>query len=221
VSRSWTGRLRRVVVRDLPPEKLLPDEQPAWVSSWAYVFGALTIGALLVVILSGMALAFEGPTWWHTSSAGLFVNSLHLWSVELFFFFMVLHLWAQFFMASWRGGRSFTWMVGAIAFVASIGTAFTGYLSQQNFDSQWIGTQAKDGLNAAGIGAFFNVLDFGQMLLWHVMLLPLALAVLVGLHLLLVRKHGVVEPLPARTGGRIDASADVGAVGRTEPTEAP
>jgi hypothetical protein len=30
----------------------------------------------------------------------------------------------------------------------------------------------KDGLNAVGIGAYFNVLDPGQMLLWHVMLLP-------------------------------------------------
>ena len=30
------------------------------------------------------------------------------------------------------------------------GGAFTGYLSQQNFDSQWISTQAKDGINATG-----------------------------------------------------------------------
>ncbi len=37
-----------------------------------------------------------------------------------------------------------------VAFVASIATAFTGYLSQQNFDSQWI-VEAKDGLNAAGV----------------------------------------------------------------------
>jgi ubiquinol-cytochrome c reductase cytochrome b subunit len=46
-----------------------------------------------------------GPSWWHTSSVGLFVNSLHLWSVEAFFFFMVIHLWGKFFMAAWRGNR--------------------------------------------------------------------------------------------------------------------
>ena len=66
-------------------------------------------------------------------------------------------------------------MTGVVAFVASIGTAFTGYLSQSNFDSQWISAEAKDGLNSVGIGAWFNVLNPGQMLLWHVVLLPFVL----------------------------------------------
>ena len=54
-----------------------------------------------------------------------------------------------------------------------IGTAFTGYLVQTNFDSQWISFEAKDGLNAVGIGAFFNVTNLGQTLLLHACLLPL------------------------------------------------
>lgn len=66
-------------------------------------------------------------------------------------------------MAAWRGGRAGTWVTGAIVFLVSIAAAFTGYLSQQNFDSQWIATQAKDGLNSVGIGAFFDVLNFGQI----------------------------------------------------------
>ena len=111
--------------------------------------------------------------------------------------FMVIHLWGKFFMAAWRGKRALTWITGAVAFLGSIGTAFTGYLSQSNFDSQWISTQAKDGLNSVGIGAVFNVLDTGQMLLWHVMLLPLVVGVLVVLHVILVRRHGVVPPFDA------------------------
>ena len=43
---------------------------------------------------------------------------------------MVIHLWGKFFMAAWRGKRALTWITGAIAFLGSIGTAFTGYLSQ-------------------------------------------------------------------------------------------
>ena len=65
---------------------------------------------------------------------------------------------------------------------------------QSNFDSQWITTQAKDGLNSVGVGAWFNVLDYGQMLLFHVILLPLVLGVLVVWHVLLVRRRGVVPP---------------------------
>ena len=193
-STSWTRKVREAAVRALPPDRLLPERQPAYVSSWIYVFGVLTIAALLVVIGSGAVLAIEGPAWWHTSSVGLFVNSLHLWSVELFFFFMVIHLWGKFFMAAWRGRRRLTWVIGGIAFVASIATAFTGYLSQQNFASQWIATQGKDGLNASGVGAFFNVLNFGQMYGFHIFILPIVVGLLISCHLVLVRLRGVVRP---------------------------
>ena len=39
-------------------------------------------------------------------AVGHFVNSLHLWSVELFFAIMVIHLWGKFWMAAWRGKRA-------------------------------------------------------------------------------------------------------------------
>jgi quinol-cytochrome oxidoreductase complex cytochrome b subunit len=154
--------------------------------------------------VSGVLLAVGGAAWWHTSATGHFVNSTHLWSVELFFMFMVVHLWGKFFMAAWRGRRALTWITGAIAFVGSVGTAFTGYLSQSDFDSQWISTQAKDGVNSVGIGPAFNVLNTGQMLLLHVTLLPLLVGVLVILHVVLVRRHGVVPPFGSTVEDRPD-----------------
>lgn len=194
---SWTSRLRNRIRGTVPEGQWLPDRQPAYVRSWIYVFGVATLAAFVVVLATGFVLAIEGVQWWHKSSVGHFVNSLHLWSVELFFACMVVHLWGKFFMAAWRGKRALTWMTGVVCFLGSIGTAFTGYLSQTNFDSQWISGQAKDGLNAVGVGAFFNVLDPGQMLLWHIVLLPFVVGVLVVLHLLLVRRHGVVPPFDA------------------------
>ena len=208
---SWTVRTRTRLSRTVPPGQLLPDRQPAYMASWIYVFGMLTIAALLVVIATGVLLAMGGVTWWHVSPTGHFVNSLHLWSVELFFAFMVIHLWGKFWMAAWRGNRALTWMTGVVAFLASIGTAFTGYLSQSNFDAQWISTQAKDGLNAVGVGAYFNVLNPGQMLLWHVTLLPLAIGVIVALHLVLVRRHGIVPPIDAEAPADDVATATGGA----------
>ena len=194
IDRQWTTRIRRRVEGKLPPEKLLPDTQPVYVSSWIYVFGVATLSALGVVIATGCILAIRGPQWWHGSQYGHFVNSLHLWSVEIFFFAMVVHLWGKFAMAAWRGGRALTWMTGVVTFLASIATAFTGYVSQTNFDSQWISTQAKDGINATGAGSIFNVLNTGQMLMWHIVLLPLAAVVLTALHVVLVRIKGVVPP---------------------------
>jgi quinol-cytochrome oxidoreductase complex cytochrome b subunit len=194
----WTEWVRERAVRALPPEKLLPDRQPAYVSSWIYVFGVATIAALIVVIASGVILGIKGPAWWHASSVGRFFNSIHLWGVELFFFVMVVHLWGKFFMGAWRGGRGRTWVTGAVVFLVSIGTAFTGYLSQQNFDAQWIASEGKDGLNSVGVGAYFRVADFGQMYTFHVILLPVVVVALVAWHVLLVRRHGVVPPYPGR-----------------------
>lgn len=198
---NWTLAIRRALERHLPLDHLLPDRQPAFVGSWVYVFGVITIAALVWVVASGVVLAFFGPQWWHEMGVGRFVNSLHFWSVQVFFVFMVLHLWGQYFAAGWRDGRAATWMIGVVIFSIAIGTAFTGYVSQQNFDSQWIAVNAKDATNASGIGAFFNVLNFGQMYGLHVMLLPITVVSLVAVHIVLVRLRGVVKPIgiePAR-----------------------
>ena len=96
----WTSRLRRRALSMLPPGKLLPDRQPAYVASWVYVFGVASLAALGVVIVSGFALALGGVDWWHTNPVGHFFNSLHLWSVELFMAFLVIHLWGKFWMAA-------------------------------------------------------------------------------------------------------------------------
>ena len=172
--RSWTAAVRERAVGALPPEKLLADKQPSYVASWIYVFGVLSLSSLAVIILSGTILALKGPGWWHFTGIGHFFNSIHLWSVELFFFVMVIHLWGKYWMAAWRGGRKAVWITGTITFVVAIPCALTGYVSQQNFDAQWISTQAKDAMNAAGIGSFFNLLNFGQMYSYHVLLLPAA-----------------------------------------------
>src|SRR6516225_1067310 len=195
----WTARVRRWTLRRWPPGKLLPDRQPAYVASWVYVFGVASLAAFGVAVASGFALALGGPDWWHYNPVGHFCNSLHLWSVELFMALLVIHLWAKFWMAAWRGRRAMTWITGVVAFLASVVECFTGYLSQQNFDSQWISVSGKDAFNPVGIGAFFNLLNFGQMLMWHIVLLPIVLVAIVGGHVLMVRVRGVAHPLPART----------------------
>jgi quinol-cytochrome oxidoreductase complex cytochrome b subunit len=146
------------------------------------------------LILTGILLAAFGPQWWHDNAFGHFVNSLHFWCAELFFFSITLHLWVAFFKGAWRHGRGLTWVSGMVAFLAAIGTAFTGYLSMTNFSAQWIAAQGKDALNSVGIGAFFNLLNFGQMYGFHIVLLPLVIVVLIGIHLLQVRIRGIVRP---------------------------
>lgn len=199
---TWTARVADRIEHLVPPGQALPDRQPAYVASWIYVFGVLTLASLAVVVTSGGVLAVGGATWWHVSSLGHFVNSAHLWSTEIFFACMVIHLWGKFWMAAWRGNRAMTWITGVLAFVTSIGAAFTGYLSQTNLDGEWISAEAKDGLNSIGAGAYFNVLNPGQMLMWHIVLMPLFIGLITVVHVVLVRRHGVVPPIDAEEGAR-------------------
>lgn len=195
---NWTLALRQWIVKRFPSDQTLPDEQPAYVRSSLYLLGAATLVSFAVIIASGVILALFGPQWWHESAVGHFVNSTHFWSVQAFFFFMALHLWTTFFMGAWRDGRAKTWMVGVLAFIVSILTAFTGYLSQTNFDSQWIAVSAKDLMNSVGVGGFFNPLNFGQMYTYHIFVFPAVILAVIVIHILLVRLRGVVRPYPAR-----------------------
>ena len=195
---NWTLSLRQRFERAYPSDQLLPDKQPTYVRSSLYLLGAATLSSFVVILVSGIVLALFGPQWWHQTAVGHFMNSVHFWSVQAFFFFMALHLWTTFFMGAWRDGRAKTWMTGVLAFIVSILTAFTGYLSQTNFDSQWIAVSAKDLMNSVGVGGFFNPLNFGQMYTYHVIVFPVAIAAIIGLHVLLVRLRGVVRPYLAR-----------------------
>ncbi len=205
-SGNWTSTVRRQVA-DITWDTLLPTDQPVYVRSVVYSFGALTLGALGLLIVSGVVLAANGPFWWQVPGPGTFTRAVHYWSTQAFFFFLVLHLVAQFFMGSWRLGRGRTWVLGALSFGVAVVTAFTGYLSRGDFFAQWNQVQSKSAFDGAGIGAWFNVLNNGQIYGLHIAVLGPVLLVLVGLHLTWVRRRGVVPPYPADRGEQEDPAS--------------
>jgi quinol-cytochrome oxidoreductase complex cytochrome b subunit len=191
------GRGRRWFLSNWPPQQLLPDAEPVYVKSWLYVAGVMTLTSLILLFATGIPLAVMGPQWWQGSVLGGFVDSLHYWSVQLFFLFMFAHFISVFLMGAFRGRRALTWMLGIVAFLVGVVTAFTGYASLQDFEAQWITTQGKDAVNSTGLGWFFNLLDTAQMITLHVAVLPLTAIVVVGVHILWVRKRGIAPPYDA------------------------
>ncbi len=199
---NWTQSMRKNVSEKLTWDHLLPSEQPIYVSSLVYSFGVFTLSSLVLCIVSGVVMAAYGPTWYQYSGVGSLFRSVHFWSVQAFFFFMTMHLVGQFFMGSWREGRAFTWVIGAVSFGISVIEAFTGYLSRGDFFSQWNQVQSKDAFNGAGIDGFLNILNNGQVYGLHIAVLPLVLIGLVGWHLVAVRSKGVVPPYQARANAK-------------------
>ena len=192
---SLTEKTQRFIVRNVSLEDVLPSKMPVYVHSLAYLFGAITLTAMLLLIITGVVMTLFGPGWYHGSGTGHFFNSLHFWGTQIFFMGLILHLITKFFMAAWRDGRWKTWIVGVVSFAVFIPTALSGFLSQTNFDSQWVGVQAKDALNAMGVGSFFNTLNTAQMLTAHIGFLPFLAVILVVLHIFLVRRDGPVKPI--------------------------
>jgi ubiquinol-cytochrome c reductase cytochrome b subunit len=195
---NLTRRAQQILGANLSVEDALPTRMPVYVNSLAYLFGAVALSAFGMLILTGVVLCIFGPDWYHVSRVGHFFNSLHFWSVQVFFGVILLHLTTKYLMAAWRDGRWKTWMVGMLIFGVAVFAGLTGFMSQTNWDSQWIALQAKDAMNALGVGAFFNTLDTAQVLTLHVIVLPMAMAVLVGIHLFLIRRDGPVRPLPLK-----------------------
>jgi len=193
---NLTQRVQTNLRQSMTLDDLLPTRMPIYVNSVVYLFGVLTLSALALLVLTGVIMAAFGPNWYHLSKVGHFINSLHFWSVQLFFGGIILHMVSKYLMAAWRDGRWKTWMVGIIIFLVAIFTGLTGFLAQSNWDAQWIAVQAKDAMNAAGAGAFFNPMDSGQVLTLHVVVLPLVIGGLVAIHLFLVRHDSPVKPLP-------------------------
>jgi quinol-cytochrome oxidoreductase complex cytochrome b subunit len=196
---NFTQRAQEIIKDNISLEDALPTTMPVYVNSVAYLFGVLALSSFAMLFITGPILAIFGPGWYHVSPEGKFVNAMHFWSTQAFFASMLLHLVTKYFMGAWRDGRWKTWMVGMITFALAVFTALTGYLSQTNFDSQWAAVQAKDAMNAVGVGAFFNTMNTGQVLTLHVAVLPGAVLALVALHVFLIRREGPVKPI-ARPG---------------------
>jgi ubiquinol-cytochrome c reductase cytochrome b subunit len=197
-----TERLQGYVKDNLVLEDVLPTKMPQYVNSVAYLFGVCTLSALAMLDSTGLIMTIFGPGWYHISRAGRFFNSLHFWSAQLFFFFIILHLTTKFFLGAWRDGRWKTWMIGAITFGFAIFSGFTGYLSASNWSAQWHAVEAKDAMNALGVGAFFFTTDYSQVLTLHVALFPALVVTLVVIHLLFIRHESPVKPYAAKGGPR-------------------
>ncbi len=195
---NLTKTLRDKIERDLPMEHLLPDKLPIYVSSFVYMFGILTLTSFIVIILSGVIMVLEGPTWYQFSAAGFIFRSIHFWGVQVFFFFLFLHFFSVFFTAGWREGRFATWAIGTFLLMFSIIEAFTGILMEGGFFAQWNQVQSKDAFNSLGLSGIFNTLNNGQLYGLHVSAIPAALILLLIIHIILIRQKGVVPPVQPR-----------------------
>lgn len=190
IDRFLQGKIRT----HLSLEDALPTQMPAYVNSFGYFFGTMTLSSLAVIFGTGIVLAFFGPDWWHFTKIGAFINAMHFWSVEVFYLAIILHMTFKFFKAAWRGGRVRTWMNGWAIFAVTIFSGISGTLLQANWDAQWNSQQGKDAFNAIGL-SWMNWMNYTTALTLHVVFFAALIVLFVIAHLFFVRSESPIHPI--------------------------
>jgi len=144
---------------------------------------------------------------------GQFIRNIHRWSAQLMVVAVFLHMARVFYTAAYRPPREFNWVIGMFLLVATLGLSFTGYLLPWDQLAYWaitiganIAQSPREVTDALGITEIFDIGGLQKLLLLgseeigeealirfyllHVMILPLVLVALLGVHFWRVRKDG-------------------------------
>lgn len=195
-------------------ERRLPELRgPA---AWLYTLGSATLFVWLIQVVTGILLAMNYvPSPDHAYDSvryiteqvlfGRVVRGVHHWGASVMVILVILHLLRVYFMGAYKYPREVTWMTGVVLFLLVLAFGFTGYLLPWDQKAYWataVGTNLVG--QVPGIGPMLTTLlrggqDTGAATLtrfyaMHVLILPLATVLLIGMHLFLVVRHGISEP---------------------------
>ncbi len=150
--------------------------------------------------------------------AGLVMRQMHHWAALVFLAALVVHMCRVFFTGAFRRPREINWVVGVTLFVLSMMNGFFGY---SLLDDLLSGTGVRVGYSIALsipiAGEWLAFLFFGgefpntefitRFFVLHVLLLPAAIAGLLGAHLAILwrQKHTQFKG-PGRTEDNIEGS---------------
>jgi quinol-cytochrome oxidoreductase complex cytochrome b subunit len=161
---------------------------------------------------------------------GRLIRNIHRWAAQLMVLVVFLHMARVFFTASYRTPRELNWVIGMGLLAVTLGLSFTGYLLPWDQLAYWaitiganIAQSPREITDALGITAWFDPGGLQKFLLLgseeigeealirfyllHVMILPLALGALLGVHMWRIRKDGGLAR-PADADRRLGAAGE-------------
>ena len=132
---------------------------------------------------------------------GMLLRNIHRWSAHLMVLTVFLHMCRVFFTGSYKKPREFNWVLGVVLWVLTLLLSFTGYLLPWDQLSYWAVTVGTNMVGATPfIGEqlrliFLGAKEVGQDTLLrfytlHIILFPVVMAILIGVHFWRIRKDG-------------------------------
>jgi quinol-cytochrome oxidoreductase complex cytochrome b subunit len=180
------------------------------------LFGILVATGILLMVYytPSTALAYDSIKDIHyVVPTGRFIRNVHRWAAHLMVIAVLLHMTRVFYTASYKAPRELNWVIGMALLVVTLGLSFTGYLLPWDQLAFWavtiganIAGSPRELTDSLGITAWFDPGGFQKQLLLgandvgqdaltrfyllHVMVLPLVLSALAGVHFWRIRKDG-------------------------------
>ncbi len=143
--------------------------------------------------------------------AGLVMRQIHHWAADVFIAAIVVHLLRIFFTGAFRKPRELNWVIGTTLLILAIVNGFIGYsLPDDLISGTGIRIAFSILLSIPVIGSYLALFIFGsnfpgtsiipRFYILHVLILPAAIAALIGAHLAIMwhQKH-TQYPGPGRT----------------------
>jgi len=188
---------------------------PYHLKKWWFCLGGTVLYLFIIQFVTGIALTFyyvptpEGA--YHSVAQitqevrfGWYIRSLHRWSSVFLIISLFLHMLRVFFTGAYRQPRQLNWMVGFMLFGLTLVFGFTGYSLVYEQLSFWGATVAANLASAVPlVGSWLGYFLRGgpevsgdtltRFYVLHIGLLPTVAFVLVAVHIVLIRLHGVTE----------------------------
>ncbi len=193
----------------------LKEPIPMHMKKWWYCSGATPLILFALQVGTGILLsfyfvpspemAFESVR--HISQdirMGFWIRGIHRWGSNLMVIALLLHITRVFFTNAYRKPRELNWIVGVMLFFLTLGFSFTGYSLLNNQLAYWattVGTNMFKEVPLIG-GLLLDFLRGGQdvtantltrFFMIHVMFLPIMMVVVVAVHIIILRVHGMTE----------------------------
>ncbi len=193
---------------------------PEHANTLPYMLGGITLLGFLILILTGIYLTQyynPDPGQAHDSIVyiiqqvplGDFIRGIHYWASNLVMVTVLLHLIRVFTTGAYKRPREANWLVGVGLLAITIAFIFTGTVlkwDQEAYEAMIHSMTFSEFLGRLGSWFSDSFTLSAPMLVRlysvHIAVLPALFLVLIALHLMLVKYHGI-SPLPtaeARAG---------------------